>query len=548
MKIIFTRNIKTYLSRTIGILFLFLVIINIVIVINFPIYPDEINWRYALSRYLIDGGKYYNYMRGCYPISISIPIYFDLQMRVLSLFSYLKEGIYFRLIPLTIYVFFIFTLYKLLRNIVEDKIKVYKFIILAIVITMANTGFFWSATIRPEIFIVLYIGIYIWKLRKISLDNDSLSFTLLVLFFWAVICLGHPKAIYLLIPNLFLINNIKAKLLTKIILSFFILLYAILVAKFDYLVWINCKQLPEFEAWLMSMNINPMKLLAEPYDFFVDLKNNIVNQILSVFKDAPSKISYVMNPTIGFLPSVRQSNIIGIINFIIKDLYIFNILLAVFLTFKNATSNKIERVYKYGILGLYFYIFLIISLNKTNNNYDVNFWNLVLTFLNIISTAYIFPRINIKRIYIILLVLLMATTTAISYHYYYKKFITTWTVGPLVGPNTPLRFFTSTVQKEIKKDFEENCETDSDLLLSDDATIVALQDYKYILAPITYTALPFYVNSTPEDGKTKLKKFLLQYKKPIFYGACVHQSNLPDTFHVKYNFSKYGICCFSIYE
>ena len=118
MKIIFTRNIKTYLSRTIGILFLFLVIINIVIVINFPIYPDEINWRYALSRYLIDGGKYYNYMRGCYPISISIPIYFDLQMRVLSLFSYLKEGIYFRLIPLTIYVFFIFTLYKLLRNIV----------------------------------------------------------------------------------------------------------------------------------------------------------------------------------------------------------------------------------------------------------------------------------------------------------------------------------------------------------------------------------------------------------------------------------------------
>ena len=75
----------------------------------------------------------------------------------------------------------------------------------------------------------------------------------------------------------------------------------------------------------MSMNINPMKLLAEPYDFFVDLKNNIVNQILSVFKDAPSKISYVMNPTIGFLPSVRQSNIIGIINFIIKDLYIFNI-------------------------------------------------------------------------------------------------------------------------------------------------------------------------------------------------------------------------------
>ena len=104
---------------------------------------------------------------------------------------------------------------------------------------------------------------------------------------------------------------------------------------------------------------------------------------------------------------------------------------------------KVIKIYKFGIFGIYLFIFLIMILNKTNNNYDVNFWNLILVFLNIISAAYIYPNLDLKKSFIVLLIAYMSITTILSYHYFYKTFITTWTGGPLVGPNTPLRYFTA---------------------------------------------------------------------------------------------------------
>ena len=549
MKIVLQRKAKDYLSVLIGIGFLVLVATNYLIALNFPIYPDEINWRYALSRYFIEGGNYYHYMRGCNSTSVQIPIYFSVQMGILSIYSYLKEGIYFRVLSLSIYSIYIFTLYKYLVDVFEDKKKVYRFILLAVIVTMCNTGFFWNATIRPEILIVLYICIFMLSLKMISIHDHSLLLLLMLLFLWSILCISHPKAIYLLIPNLLLLYSLKKNRLSKVIISFLSILYAILVAKFDYILWVNCQKIPEFEAWLMSMNVNPMKLITEPYNFFIELRENIGNQIFFLFTDASNKISFVINPTIGFIPPVRQGLIVSFINFIIKNIYILNVISAFYFMLKITRCKIIIRIYKFGIFGIYLFIFLIMLLNKTNNNYDVNFWNLILVFLNIISAAYIYPNLDLKKGVILFLIAYMAITTILSYHYFYKIFITTWTRGPLVGPNTPLRYFTTEAEKEIKDDFDKNCKGENDLLLSDDATIISLQDYKEILAPITYTALPFYVNTTPDEGKKRLKTFLLMnYKNPIFYGACVHHSNLPDIFHVKYSYEKYGVCCFNIYE
>jgi hypothetical protein len=64
---------------------LILVFFKILMLMYTPIYPDEINWRFEYTRYFLDNGIYYYFIKPCSTDGLIIPFYASMQMMVLSI-------------------------------------------------------------------------------------------------------------------------------------------------------------------------------------------------------------------------------------------------------------------------------------------------------------------------------------------------------------------------------------------------------------------------------------------------------------------------------
>jgi len=239
---------------------------------------------------------------------------------------------------------------------------------------------------------------------------------------------------------------------------------------------------------------------------------------------------------------------VSLMNIIIKNIFIINISIGIILLINNIKSIYNKKSSNYILTSCYIFIYLLIILNRTINNYDVQFWTTWILILNIYTISLkqdLFSRIFSKKILVIFLILFLISNF-IDYRYYYRVFKNEWTQGVLVGPNTPLKYFNSAVQVELKNDFEQNCidSNENEIILYDDITYIALQGYSKKVSPLTYTEYPFYQNQTLEIGKERFSKFIENYKKPVIYAACAYNGSLPDKFKITHTNRKYKICCY----
>jgi len=537
-------------------------ILDAVMLFYAPIFPDEIVWRFLYSRFFIDHFQHFSYFKPCLAETLPIPILLYPQFIFFSLFAAFDSAFFYRVFPFIGYIFLLIVLYKNYSKIEIQKPLCAFLIFVFIVSTLGNSGALWIVTSRSEFLLFYFMGFAVLIGMQKSVNAILVS---CLFFFWTILAIAHPKFLYLfpLIAYLFWFADIKK--IYKFGSIFAVIFYLLFLIKFNNeLIFTNCKnQIREFYDWLQSFNANPLNILTDPRYFFQELYKNTPIQLQMIMTRASDHLSYIDNRQAPFLPNVTQNYISAFANYFIKTLFILQLLVGLFFVSsgvkKYFTNARVafSDVRHNIVLFLYIFMFTIIFFNRTTNAYDITLWLVSLAFLNVLSIYYCIenPKFTFNAsiekwpVFKFLFLLLILVFIANSYLFYsqnYKWFKDTKS-NSWSGMSTPQRYLSDGVSNEMKSDYSLNCHTTNQnvLYLFDDHTYNSVfKNFNgEIIAPVTYTMLPFYNNHDLMTGKRNLEKYLDRYSQVTFYGSCDFIGELPPSFKLKSKNSNLGICC-----
>jgi len=514
-----------------------------------PIYPDEINWRFEYTRYFLDNGIYYYFIKPCSTDGLTIPFYASMQMMVLSLFNKINLVFSFRFFPLIVFLITIYSYCSLfLKKIITTDNNFY-FIIIFLSLLFVPISSIWNISSRPEYLILGYFAFLYFINLKICNKDTNFSFIIFILFlYWSILSVAHPKALYLLPINILILNYL-IKNNIKYFYILIMLIYSYLISNFDKSMLINCNKLPEFNNWYNSLNINPFDFFKSPVSFLSSFISDIPQVLYGLVKRSLHNISYKEYSDIGYLPSIKSSQPVKFLNYYIGVNYfvviiLFPLLLIKKLIDKNTKIFTLDNIY---LLALPFVLVMIIF-NRTQNAYDVSFWYLLntLTFFIFIVNHYSLKKLFLK-IYSVISIIFFSISLIVYYSFVYLPFTSESKNIGFVGPSVPLSFFSQENIKEIKYIYKNYCETgSSDLILFDDRTYFSLMDYNNI-APLTYTFYPYSLDESSKVRKDNFEKFIYSnYKKTSIYSSCQFENELPKSTLLRYKNIKFNLCCYEL--
>lgn len=539
------NNLNILRSRNIFLVVLGILIFNIIFLIKYPIYTDEINWLLTISRNIFDNGIYYHYLKPCIENSLEIVPLFKIQMLVLALYGYISSIYALRFIPLLCILYFIYQFY---RNIDQNEVNKYTFTGLLIVIIFCSAGSIWAIILRPEHLIILYVALF-YQFIKYSTDKSEihLKYYLILVSVWSIVTIAHPKAIYFLPLNILIIKYVRTSIFRKSLLFLFSIYYAVAVSQFDTKILLNCYNYPSLEKFINSMNLNPLLLLSDPILFYHDFTSTIRLHLSNLIDRAADHLTYLKMPTTPLLPTISLSPIISLVNYLIKSLWIFNLIFGLYYFINLIRNNIFEDKRATFLFGMYFFLVINILLNRTTNHYDIFLWLILLSFLNINSYVKLNKSCKILPKYLLFITVFFIITTIIQYHYYYKVYIHSWYINnPPV--NTSIKYIEPKNRSIILNDFINHCdpENKSDLIIIDDNTYISLRKISAKLAPVSYVAGTIFYNQSIAEREHKYQQFFNNYKFPVFYGSCNVSTEIPKNSKLIFRNESLNLCCRSL--
>ena len=559
-------NIASFVKGKVFIFLIFFgVLLNLFFMSIYPVFPDEITWRFLYSRFFIDNFEHFSYYKPC-SISddgFSIPFYLYPQFAILSIFSFFDNFISFRIFPLFSYIsLLLFLLLFSFKKKIDPNIAWFIFLVF-VLSTIGNSGAFWYAISRSEFIFnyFLFLIFYILFFRKVSF-----LWLLSIILVFSTLAIAHPKFIYFTPIVIYFCFLLPSKKIYKFGISFFVLIYIILIIPVNtQIMFENCKEaLPVFYNWLSGFNANPLNLFTDIKYFFSELAIKTPIQLEMLLTRAPDQLIFGNRPG-AELPQINQNFIslffsqnIRIIYFIQLFIgfyfflsYLYNFIYSFFKGIKNINHSKNILFF------LYLAIFIIIFFDRTTNAYTVSFWLLSITFFNCISFLSNVLESNQRKFFIKLFslnflkyfklyLLIIFLCNSLLIYIFYTKWILAKSNDAWIGMSSSSMYFSKKMKSELETDYSLNCSSDASLYLFDDHTYTTVFkgfNGKNITA-VTYLMLPFYASISPiTDAKNELDKFLdKNYSSVIFYGSCGFKPELPDSF-IETHRNKYDMCC-----
>jgi len=371
----------------------------------FPIYPDELYYRALVSRAFVEGFERTRVWPFCGDPgqAESIPYIFYPAATIFAGYSFIEDLSYNRIVAVAVMVASFFMLWGAFKRLAsndcntcliptEIQLAAVKMIFCSAVLlcglgTLPAT----LVMVRGETGIYILVACLLLSFSnwRASLLWSTLATGFVILVF-TVSVFQHPKALYFL---------------PAVAVSIFALLWdrsrSIFMAALSWLAWagaegyrinkvqlLSCPGFPRFEEYLRSFNIDLAKIFSNPDSFVTDLfQNNAPERFLMIAR----KTMFIDGYDVNYLPSVKDSTFVEIVNGAVGSCWIILILVSIavvtwyvrqiFLFRSKARLCRRELIECLGMLALYTGVTAQILLNRTAWSYDCSYWFWMLIFL-----------------------------------------------------------------------------------------------------------------------------------------------------------------------
>lgn len=508
---------------------------------QFPIHPDEVNWRVIYSRFITQDLNYIGYMESCdLDNPRSIPFYFIPHFYLLSASSFFESFASYR-IPQILYLSsFWLGVYLFAKKYLLSSTKISTLIFFSFIfISLTQVTSIWGVSSRPEVLILFLFSIFIFYYLYNRHDKPTLSL-FFIIFVWSLVSVAHPKATYFGLFLFYFILLLNTHVFVKISLFLFVAIIAYYISDLANIVILSCPSEPLVVDQFKNYNANPLNLFFNPDYFLAEFISNFPGQLMNLLSRTPSHMLFTDNYDIGYLPGVSISTRVAIINSFIKLYYFSNFYLFIFLFFKNLSLFFTRDASpNFFILCLQVVSFVLITFNRTTNSYEAFFWFNLMLFVNLFSIIIFYkPKFNFyKSIYFFSLSIFIFFLVVFKNDLYSKVTNEDWSSFNS-GPMTSSLFRKDSSLEEINTFYLSYCKS-NDLTLFDDRTYEVLKSVPGS-KPFTYFMFPF---SFYDDSLFRADSFLNNYSSASFLGNCGFAPEVPPSLKLNSTLSSLHICC-----
>ncbi len=509
----------------------------------FPIYPDEVAERLALSRMVYDFPIRTNLM----PMCKAMPQYYSKIWYFPSSIEWLLHGqIYnlknFRVISIVSswLVFLLLTMKLCKKNLAAfdrpNQKRMFIIIALGLVLALLQVGVvpFFLITLRSEQTILILLMI-ICLLFSEPTERSSKKIIMSLSYFMCVSLLLylHPKTL-LLVPILLIVAwRLFSRFNNKYIFTgLFFALTAIIFANYYLrLATLDCSNSIEVSQMLSGFSINFSNIIKNPTQFLHDLQYN-----LSDYKIEIDRISFQSIAQVNYLPPITMSRKLVWMNTLITINYwaIFFFTLTSGIVFYVRDLIKHKKIVTDHLLVLVILGCAVInvSINQCKNWYDAGFlWSLlVIAFIILIANHLPFL---LKRMYFYVVICYFLLFGTASLYFLIQRYEPPLKEG-FYGPSISLvKYDYDSINNELSK-LASLCHIDvkkAQNLIIDDLTYFYFQKNKY---PLAYSYL-FYGND-----RSFLHQFLNKFNPG---GIVVRSTTLPAPLIEKYAIKRGEFIC-----
>lgn len=469
----------------------------------FPIYPDEIQARFWLSRLPYDFPEKISGAPRCLstffqpiPITMYVPglINWATHGRIENVYGLRGVGVAIAFMWLTGITLYLYA--KTKNNLVYVKCKLknryHGLHVAGIVIALFSVGVFpfFLITNRGEQLILPSVVI----LLTISIASEHLEFKdqkrrklgLVVLYFVAVslALYGHPKGLFLTPFYLTVgwqlfrkFNSLFPFVLAMALISLHIQ-QDIVAYKYAF----QCNEFPQFEGMLKSFSFDPASLFYDPRNFFDQAYHSWIR-----FPKYLHQLGFKEQTDIAYLPNLHLATSAKVVNFFIKLNFaaIFFTLL-IFLPFqyyrKDLVANRFTSV-NLALLVLFACALISAIFNLPKNWYDAGYLYALLMIITVFFVGEnfggIFQKVVAKRIFLYLGVVALLSQVILIQRYY-PPFINGY-----VGPGISIANYDSNKARADLEAISRTCKIDpvvSQRVVVDDYTYLYFQKSKWPMA------------------------------------------------------------------
>jgi hypothetical protein len=267
-------------------------------------------------------------------------------------------------------------------------------------------------------------------------------------------------------------------------------------------------------------------------------------QISNLLTRAPLQLTFNQAYDIGYLPQVKQTAIIFLLNNLIISLYYFVLMLIILSPVALCYSFFTRRVGELALPALIGCIVLVlVFLNRTTNSYEIHFW--IALGGSVVTIFYVsqLDRSSFTRFLVVLLIISIAWGFVFSVVYHkniYSPLRKGWG-GVNSGPSTSAIYFRPDSIARISAFKEEVC-GDARHLFFDDRTFMSISNQPDS-RPYTYFMVPFSLRDAPA---LHAEAYLSKVGSVNFLGNCAFEAELPANLrNIKGRIDDLNICCFS---
>jgi hypothetical protein len=375
----------------------------------FPIYPDEIFYRAFVSHAFFEGFERTSVWPFCGGPgqTVSVPYIFYPAATIFAGNSFIENLAYNRVIAITVmagcFVLLWFSMKQLASNNRESGAVVSRNMLISAQMIFCSALLLCCLGVIPAALVMMRaeVGIYILvACLLLSFANFRASVSLsavfagFILLAFTVSLFEHPKALYYLpavTVSIFALLWWRSRLLCLVMLA--CLAWAgISGYRIDKLQFLNCPEIPSFERYVRSFNIDPTNIFANPVSFVGDVLENVSPERFSTIA---KKSMFVESYDVNHLPPVKENTFVDIANSMIGGCWIIlaavsiaaigwyarRIFVQARLIHTETAYSRGEIIETLGMLALYVGFTVQVLLNKPAWFYDCSYWFCIMTFL-----------------------------------------------------------------------------------------------------------------------------------------------------------------------
>ncbi len=523
-----------------SVIVIYLFFCSCLLLLHFPIYPDEIAIRVWMSRGVVDFPWHINIMPAADSFKSRLPViwYFPsfiewcLHGCINNLYTLRLVGV---VSYLTMTVMLTFLLLNKTKKNVNTIIVGFGVVISCVSIGVLPVFFIMN---RPEQILlnglIILLFVYYYNYSKKNKDNKATLFSLICFYFAVSMMLYmHAKSLYLT-PAYFLIAYIITSSSKKKSYNFFNFILLSLLILGNFVAWrkeLLYDHLPNVKIYMDSFNINVSSLFTNMPVFFSQLKQSVTNNTALL-----SKLVYQQQTDIGYMPPLStQSGVINIIlqfNVLVISLYLF---ITLILNYIKDVQNKLYFSPRLLLLLIMFSIIGGNILNLSKTWYDVGyFWAIIMIlFIAQFQESFTTKLNQATKLLILSYLIIIAIFSLIIFNKNYRVPLLTYFEGPGVN----LTHFNYNQYRHEMQKISQYCLDNKKITHG-----IVLDDYTYLyFKNFRYPLLITYVNN--HTNSNQFPSFVKAREVNAIIVRCSYISIVPNI--KEKNILRFGdVCCY----